>query len=315
MKCVFLDTTSLDDLDLNAIASKFSAFVTYSSTTSDQVAARIEGFDVVITNKVVLSRDVILGASALKLICVVATGVNNVDLDAAKQAEVAVYNAQAYGTDAVAQHVLMLMLVMHTRFLDYQRQVKAGEWQKASQFCLLDFPILELKGRTLGLVGYGVLGQRVAQLAGAFGMKVLVAARAGSEPGEGRLALEEMLPQIDVLSLHCPLTDLTRNLIDEAAIKRLPKGSFLINAARGGIVNEEALADALIQGHLAGAATDVLTQEPPKEGNRLLDESIPNLIVTPHNAWGTREARQTIITQTAENIEAWKSASDHRRVV
>lgn len=315
MKCVFLDTTSLDDLDLTTLEAKFDQFVSYPSSQPDQVAERIAGFDVVITNKVVLSAEVILQASDLKLICVVATGVNNVDLDAAKQANISVYNSQAYGIDSVAQHVLMLMLVLHTKFVNYQQSLKQGDWHKASQFCLLDFPILELKGRRLGIIGYGALGQRVAQLAQAFGMEVLVAARAGTEPSEGRLALKDLLPRVDVLSIHCPLTEQTKNLIDKDALSLMPEGSFLVNAARGGIVNEEDLAAALRSGHLSGAATDVLTQEPPKDGNVLLDESIPNLIVTPHNAWGSRQARQTIIKQTVENIESWQQGTDLRRIV
>lgn len=315
MKCVFLDTTSLDDLDLATLEAKFDQFIAYPSTQPEQVAERIQGFDVVISNKVVLSAEVILQASHLKLICVVATGVNNVDLDAAKQANISVYNSQAYGIDSVAQHVLMLMLVLHTKFVNYQQLIKQGEWQKATQFCLLDFPILELKGRKLGIIGYGALGQRVAQLAKAFGMDVLIAARVGTEPSEGRLALNELLPKVDVLSIHCPLTEQTKNLIDSAALALMPPGSFLVNAARGGIVNEADLAAALRRGHLSGAATDVLTQEPPKDGNILLDESIPNLIVTPHNAWGSRQARQTIIRQTIENIEAWQQGIALRRVI
>lgn len=315
MRAVFLDTTSLDDLDLSAFDEKFHEFVSYPSTQPDQVVDRIDGFDVVITNKVVLSAEVIQRAVALKLICVVATGLNNIDLQAAKSAKVAVFNCQSYGTDAVAQHVLMLMLVLHTRFIEYQQAVQRGDWQVATQFCLLDLPILELKGRTLGIVGYGVLGARVAQLAEAFGMRVLIAARAGTSASEGRIDLIDLLPQIDVLTLHCPLTEQTENLIDAKALSLMPKGSFLINAARGGIVNEIALANALLNGHLAGAATDVLTQEPPREGNILLDSAIPNLIVTPHNAWGTRQARQTIIRQTLENVDAWIAKQDNRRVV
>ncbi len=315
MKCVFLDTTSLDDLDLRPLETQFDQFVTYPVTLPDQVQDRIAGFDVVITNKVVLSADVIAQAQDLKLICVVATGVNNVDLEAAKQSNIAVYNCQAYGTDAVAQHVIMLMLLLHTRFLSYRQDVQQGAWQHASQFCLLDYPILELKGRKLGILGYGALGQRVGQLAEAFGMQVLIASRPGAQPVEGRVPLNELLAQVDVLSLHCPLTPETQNVIDKEALACMQPGSFLVNAARGGIVNEEALADALRSGHLAGAATDVLTEEPPRHGNILLDASIPNLIVTPHNAWGSRQARQTIVQQTADNIQSWLEAKDLRRIV
>lgn len=315
MRAVFLDSTSLDDLDLSPLAAGLDEWVVYPSSTPEQVAERIDGFDIVLTNKAILTAETLNQARSLKLICVVATGLNNVDLEAARQAGIVVYNCQGYGTGSVAQHVMMLMLVLHTRFADYHRAVQQGRWQQAEQFCLLDFPILELSGRTLGIVGYGELGARVAELARAFGMRVLIAARPGSDVPSGRIALEEMLPQVDVLSLHCPLTEQTRNLIDASALSLMPKGSFLVNAARGGIVNEAALVDALRSGHLAGAATDVLTQEPPRDGNPLLDPSVPNLLVTPHNAWGSRQAREAIIAQTAENIAAWKQGRSLRRVV
>lgn len=315
MKAVFLDTQSLDDLDLAPIAHCVDELVCYPNTPPEQVAERIAGFELVITNKVVLDAALIRSAKALKLICVVATGVNNIDLDAASARDVAVCNAQGYGVNAVAQHVLGLMLALHTRLLDYDRAVKNGDWNRSSQFCLLDFPILELNGRTLGLIGYGALGQEVARLARCFGMQVLVAARPGShEIPDDRTAFEELLEKADVVSLHCPLTEQTRNLIDAQALVRMKPGSFLINAARGGIVNEEALKDALYSGHLGGAATDVLSEEPPRSGNVLLNPDIPNLIVTPHSAWGSVQARTTIINQTAENIRTFLQGSPVRQV-
>ena len=314
MRAVFLDSLSLDDLDLTPLEAGLSELVVYPGSLPEQVAERIQGFDIVITNKALLPADVIQASPDLKLICVVATGVNNVDVTAASAAGIPVYNCQGYGTGSVAQHVLMLMLVMHTRFVDYKAAVEQGRWNQSSQFCLLDYPILELRGRTLGIVGYGVLGAEVKRLAEAFGMKVLIAARPGTESSAGRIPLTELLPEVDVLSLHCPLTDETRNLIGADALALMPQGSYLVNAARGGIVNETALADALRSGHLAGAATDVLTQEPPKDGNLLFDTDIPNLLITPHCAWGSRQARETIIRQTCENIQAWLVDSRQRRV-
>ncbi|KGK42710.1 glycerate dehydrogenase [Nitrincola sp. A-D6] len=314
MRAVFLDSLSLDDLDLTPLEAGLSELVVYPGTLPEQVAKRIQGFDIVITNKVLLSAEVIQATPGLKLICVVATGVNNVDIEAATAAGIPVYNCQGYGTGSVAQHVLMLMLVMHTRFVDYKAAVEQGRWNQSSQFCLLDYPILELRGRTLGIVGYGVLGAEVKRLAEAFGMNVLIAARPGSEAKAGRVPLAELLPKIDVLSLHCPLTEETRDLIDAEALALMPQGSYLVNAARGGIVNESALADVLCSGHLAGAATDVLTQEPPKEGNLLFDTDIPNLLITPHCAWGSRQARETIIRQTCENIQDWLVDGNQRRV-
>ncbi|HLA31846.1 MAG TPA: NAD(P)-dependent oxidoreductase, partial [Pseudomonas sp.] len=178
-------------------------------------------------------------------------------------------------------------------------------WQQAQQFCLLDHPIVELHGKTLGLLGHGELGSAVAKLAEAFGMRVLLGQLPGRPPRADRLALDELLPQIDALSLHCPLNDDTRNLIDARELRLMKPSAFLINTARGGLVNEQALADALRSGHLGGAACDVLTQEPPTAGNPLLAADIPRLIITPHSAWGSREARQRIVGQLSENAQAF----------
>lgn len=315
MKAVFLDTNSLDDLDLSPIADCVEELVCYPATASEQVAERIAGFDVVITNKVVLNAERMAAADTLKLICVVATGVNNIDLEAASAKGIVVCNSQGYGVHSVAQHVLGLMLALHTRLLDYDRAVRKGDWNRTDQFCLLGFPILELNGRTLGIVGYGALGQEVARLAACFGMQVLVSARPGStDLPTGRVAFDEVLSRADVISLHCPLTEQTRNLIDAQALAQMKQGSFLINAARGGIVDEAALKAALLNGHLGGAATDVLSEEPPRNGNPLLDPGIPNLIVTPHSAWGSVQARQTIIDQTAENIRGFATGKTPRQV-
>lgn len=315
MRAVFLDTQSLDDLDLSPIADCVEELVCYPTTVPEQVAERIAGFDLVIINKVVLDASTIKAADSLKLICVVATGVNNVDLTAASARGITVCNSQGYGVNAVAQHVLGLMLALHTRLLDYDRAVKNGDWNRSSQFCLLDFPILELNGRTLGIIGYGALGQEVARLASCFGMKVLVAARPGSEQvPASRVSFDELLETADVISLHCPLTEQTRDLIDAEALAKMKPGSFVINAARGGVVNEAALKDALCSGHLGGAASDVLTEEPPRNGNLLLDAAIPNLIITPHSAWGSIQARTTIIEQTRDNIRGYQNGQPVRQV-
>lgn len=314
MKAVILDLESLEDLDLSPIKAEFDQLDVHMATAPAQVEERIAGCDVVITNKVKIDRGLISGASELKLICVVATGTNNIDLDAASDYNVRVSNCVAYGVDSVAQHVMSMILALHTNIVQYDRAVKSGDWGKASQFCMLSFPIRELAGRTLGIYGYGNLGSAVARLAEAFGMKVVIAQRPGAELRAGRVPMDELLAQADVLSLHCPLTDETKDLIDVDALAKMKPGSMLINAARGGVVNEDALADALRSGQLAGAATDVLTEEPPVNGNVLLAEDIPNLIITPHSAWGSREARQRIVDQTVENIQGFKTGSPVRTV-
>ncbi len=318
MRGVFLDRVSLDlgDLDLGALERTFAEFRTHPATAAEEVPARIAGFDVVISNKVVLGSEVLRGAGGLRHICVAATGTNNVDLQAAKQLGIAVSNCRGYGTSAVAQHTLALVLALSTRLIDYRDAVRRGEWNRADQFCLLDYPIRELAGQTLGIIGFGTLGQAVARLARAFGMHILVWARPGSrDTTTDRLSLSELLPKVDVLSIHCPLTDETRNLIGTAELQRMKPGSVLVNTARGGIVDEPALAEALRSGHLGGAATDVLLVEPPRQGNPLLDATLPNLIVTPHCAWGSREARQRLVDQLVENIQAHASGSELRRVV
>uniref|UniRef100_UPI0035174BBA D-2-hydroxyacid dehydrogenase n=1 Tax=Pontibacterium sp. TaxID=2036026 RepID=UPI0035174BBA len=266
MKAVILDLESLEDLDLSPIEAEFDQLDVHMATAPEQVAERIAGCDVVITNKVKIDRGLMSGAPDLKLICVVATGTNNIDLDAASEQNVRVCNCVAYGVDSVAQHVMSMILALHTNIVQYDRAVKSGEWGKASQFCMLSFPIRELAGRTLGIYGYGNLGSAVARLAEAFGMKVVIAQRPGAEKREGRLPMDELLAQADVLSLHCPLTEETKDLIDADALAKMKPGSMLINAARGGVVNEAALADALRSGQLAGAATAVLTEEPPGNG-------------------------------------------------
>ena len=316
MNAVFLDYASLDqnDLDFQALAAQFSQFEMYEKTQASEVTSRIQHAEVVITNKVVINAEQMQQATHLKLILISATGTNNVDLAAAKARGIVVCNCQGYGSAAVAQHTLMLMLNLATSFPQYDRAVRSGQWNKAEQFCLLDFPIVELAGKTLGILGYGELGQATAKLAEAFGMKVLVGAMPHRANDGSRVAFNELLEQVDFLSLHCPLTEQTRDLIADAEFARMKKSAFLINCARGGIVNEAALLKALQQGQIAGAATDVLTVEPPKQGNILLDAQLPNLLITPHSAWGSVDARQRIVNQMLENTQAFVQGQPIRQV-
>lgn len=316
LRAVFLDHASLDlgDLDLTPLRQQFAELELHDQTGHRDVVGRLRGAQVAISNKVTIDAAAIAELPDLKLILVSATGTNNIDLAAARARGITVCNCQGYGTPSVAQHTLMLLLNLATRFVDYREAVRQDHWQKATQFCLLDFPIVELEGKTLGLLGHGELGSAVARLAEAFGMRVLLGALPGRPPRADRLPLADLLPQVDALTLHCPLNEHTRNLIDAEQLALMKPGAFLVNTARGGLVNEHALADALRSGHLGGAATDVLTQEPPKDGNPLLAVDIPRLIVTPHNAWGSREARQRIVVQMAENLEAWLKEMPRRTV-
>ncbi|OTG64513.1 glycerate dehydrogenase [Acinetobacter sp. ANC 3903] len=316
MKAVFLDYESLDknDLDFSQLEAGFDELTLFPTTTQAQLLERVQEAEVIISNKVVVDAATMQQCPHLKLILISATGTNNIDLVQAAKQGIVVCNCQGYGTAAVAQHTLSLMLALATSLIQYDRAVKQGQWNKASQFCLLDFPIIELAGKTLGIIGYGELGQAVAKLAEAFGMKVLVGSLPNRPTDASRIPFADLLPQVDFLSLHCPLTDDTRDLIDRQAFEAMKSSAFLINCARGGIVNEVALADALRQGKIAGAATDVLTVEPPKSGNVLLADDIPNLIITPHSAWGSVDARQRIVQQMVENVEAFKAGQPIRQV-
>ena len=306
-RAVFLDHPSLDlgDLDLSPLRSLFSELLLFSDTTPDNVVERVQGASVVISNKIMLNAATLAASPDLKLILVAATGTNNVDLEAARAQGITVANCQGYGTPSVAQHTLSLLLALATRLIDYQKAVTEGQWQQAKQFCLLDFPIVELEGKTLGLFGHGELGSAVAKLAEAFGMRVLIGQIPGRPARPDRLPVDELLPQVDALTFHCPLNEHTRNFIGARELALLKPGAFVVNTARGGIIDEQALADALRSGHLGGAATDVLSVEPPRDGNPLLAAGIERLIITPHSAWGSREARQRIVAQLTQNAQAF----------
>lgn len=309
MKGVMLDAASLGSgLDFSGLQAQLDELIIWPVTTPEQVAERIQAMDVILVNKVQLNRTLLEQTKNLKLICVMATGMNNVDLAAAAELGIEVCNVQAYGTASVAQHTLMLMLVLATRLPLYQQSLVAGDWQKAPAFCLMQHPVTQLAGKNLLLVGYGELGQAVGKLAGAFGMQLLIAARPGKSD-DSRPTLDELLPQADVISFHCPLNESTRGLLNAQNLQKAKPDLLVVNAARGGIVDEQAALDALRNQQIAGLAVDVLTEEPPRHGNPLLDalqESL-NLIVTPHNAWIAPEARQKIVDLTAQNIRQYQS--------
>ncbi len=308
IKGVILDVDSLapGDLDLGNISALDIDWVYHDNSTADQVAERIAGAQVVLTNKAPINREVIEASPELRYIGVLATGTNVIDLVAAKRNNITVTNVTGYGNASVVQHTFALMLALATRLPDYNCAALDGNWSKASMFCLLNFPITELAGKTLGIVGYGSLGRGVAKLANAMEMKVKIAALPGRHLDDpDRIMLEDLLPIVDVLTLHCPLTEATENLISSSALARMKPSAILINCARGGIVDEIALAEALINGRLGGAGVDVLTEEPPRDGNPLLNPDIPNLIVTPHCAWGSRESRQQLVDMAAENLRSF----------
>lgn len=314
---VFLDRDSMDrgDIDFMAWRSSLGQWRFYDATAGHEVAERIASAHVVVTNKVRLTAAALEEAKNLRLIVVAATGTDNIDLEAARARGIVVSNVRAYATPSVVQHVFSLLLSLMTHLPNYAEAVRVGQWQRSSQFCLLDFSIQELAGRTMGIVGYGELGQAVAHMAECFGMRVLVAQRPGGAARPGRLPLHELLPRVDVLSLHVPLTLDTAGLIGARELELLPRQAILINTARGGVVDELALAEALRVGRIGGAGIDVLSQEPPVDSNPLLADDIPNLIVTPHVAWASQESRQRLADEVAKNVRAFLAGRPRNRVV
>ena len=306
-KAAFLDLASVhrDDLDLSRLISVADEWLWLDNITESELANVLCDVDVVVSNKIVLGADQLQQANHLKLICVAATGTNNIDLEAAKLTGINVCNVQAYATASVVQHVFSLLLSLTTHQREYTSDVQKGLWSKSEFFCLLDHPIRELQGKTLGIIGYGELGKAVAKVAEAFGMRVLLAKRDEQDQREGRLSLNELLPQIDVLSLHCPLTEDNLGLIGEHELALMKADAVLINTARGGLVDETALLDALQHKRLGAAALDVLEQEPPASSHALIDANLKNLIITPHVAWASVESRQRLIDEVAKNISAF----------
>ncbi len=313
---VFLDRDTVDngDMDLSVLEAQLPEWRFYGITSAAELHPRIANATVIISNKVLLDDEALAAAPHLRLICIAATGTNSVDLEAATRHGIAVCNVRGYATPSVVQHTFAVMLSLSMRLGRYRRAVMRGEWQQSPHFSMLDYPIHELAGKTLGIVGYGELGKNVAKVAEAFGMRVLISQRPGGVPLPDRLPLHELLPQVDVLSLHCPLTPETRNLIGEKELALMKPTALLINTARGGIVDEVALADTLRDHRLGGAAVDVLTTEPPRSGNPLLANDIPNLIITPHIAWASIEARQRLLEQIGLNIAAFLNGTQRNRV-
>jgi len=316
VRAVFLDfgTVSNGDLDPGPLERALPGIVIHERTAQADVPGRVAGFEAVLANKSVIDGATIRANPQLKLVALTATGVDNVDLAAARASKVAVCNLRDYCTASVAQHVFALLLALTHRLADYHALVAGSRWQQAGQFSVFPFPIRELQGRILGIVGFGTLGKAVAAIAGAFGMRVEIANRPGGTPAAGRRDLDDLLPDLDVLSLHCPLTGATRGLISHERLARMKPSAVLINTARGALVDTQALAEALEAGTIGGAGIDVLEREPPPPGHPLLDPSIPNLILTPHVAWAAREARQRSLDELATNVLAFLSGDRRNRV-
>jgi glycerate dehydrogenase len=319
MKAAFLDFATLgpDKLDLCSLQNAVPDLSLFDNTSPEQVSCRIDGVEFVFANKVRMTKQIIESADALRFIGLAATGVDNVDLAVAEQNNVAVCNIRGYCTNSVAEHVFAVLLHMTHNIGLYDKSVRAGNWQRAADFCMLDFPLRGLSTMTLGIVGYGELGKGVAKIAAAFGMRVQIARRIGQHDvaADGRVDLEQLLQDCDAISLHCPLTDATRGLIGKRELSLMKSNALLVNTARGGLVDSVALLNALQEGVIAAAAIDVLCQEPPVDGDPLLDYQGENLIITPHIAWASLAARQNAIDEMAKNVASFLQGGKRNRVV
>ena len=287
----------------------------YGTTEAHETLARIRGADIVITNKVVISAQAFAENPQLKLVAVTATGVNNVDVEAAKQNGTAVCNIRAYGNESVAEHAFMMMITLMRNLPAYQRDVAAGLWENSPFFCHLGAPMRDLNGKTLAIFGRGNIGKTLATYAQAFKMNVVFAEHKNAQSvRDGYVSFDEAIRSADVVSLNCPLTPQTANMIGEAELQQMKPGAILINCGRGGLVDEAALVAALKYGQIGGAGFDVLTQEPPRDGNPLLKARLPNLIVTPHIAWASQEASNRLFDILLDNINRFVAGNPQNLV-
>ena len=285
------------------------------TTEAHETLERIRGADIVITNKVVISAQAFAENPQLKLVAVTATGVNNVDVEAAKQNDTAVCNIRAYGNESVAEHAFMMMITLMRNLPAYQRDVAAGLWENSPFFCHLGAPIRDLNGKTLAIFGRGNIGKTLATYAQAFKMNVVFAEHKHAQSvRDGYVSFDEAIRSADVVSLNCPLTPQTANMIGEAELQQMKPGAILINCGRGGLVDEAALVAALKYGQIGGAGFDVLTQEPPRDGNPLLKARLPNLIVTPHIAWASQEAANRLFDILLDNINRFVAGNPQNLV-
>ena len=308
LRAVFLDKASLypGDLDFTALED-LAEWQWFDKANPGDIAHSLQQAEVIVSNKVVLDRALIGRCDDLKLICVAATGYNNIDIEASKERGIKVCNARAYATASVVQHVFSLLLSLNRKLSSYQRAAIDGHWSQSDFFCYFGEPISELAGKTLGIIGYGELGKHVAKVAEGFGMDVIIARRNDADKREGRVALERLFREADVISLHCPLTSDNYHMISANELSMMKSTAILINTARGGLIDEPALLEALKNNEIAAAGLDVLEHEPPTMGDALVNYHADNLIITPHIAWASREARQRLVNEITMNIRAFQA--------
>jgi len=297
-------------LERNTIAANFRRpnfdheWIEFGESFQDQVVERLRGATIAISNKLALREPEVSQLPELKLIAIAATGADNIDLEYCRAHNVAVSNTRGYAVNSVPEHVLMMILALRRNLLAYRADVQNGLWQQSKQFCLLTHELHDINGSTLGIIGYGSIGKAMTRLGESLGMRVLISEhKDAAETRVGRISFEDVLTQSDVISLHCPLTAETRDMFRRAEFEMMKSGSLLINTARGALVDDAALIEALENGSIAGAGYDALREEPPRKGSPLLDLNLPNFIVTPHVAWASNEAVQALADQVIDNIE------------
>ena len=313
MRGVILDADSVGkDVDLSPITELLDDWQIYEYTLPSETSSRIADAQIVLSNKIPLNESN-LKQSKVQFISVMATGTNNVDLNFTKKQGITVSNAVAYATPSVVQHTITLILALSTNLPAYLGDVRRGAWQNSNVFCLLQHPIQEVSGKKLGIIGFGELGRAVAEASKGLGLDVIVSERPGEANRPGRREFNDVIAHADYLSLHCPLTDDNYHMIGPTVLSKMKPSAFLINTARGGLVDSSALLAALKSGEIAGAAVDVLDIEPPKNDESLIT-NFDNLLVTPHNAWGAVESRNRLIEQMKENIEAYLANQPKRQV-
>lgn len=310
MNIVYLDGYTLNPGDLSwEPLEKLGKFTCYDRTKPADIVARAADADIVLTNKVMLSKEILAQLPALKYIGVTATGYNNVDLDAARAQGITATNVRGYSTSAVAQHTFALLLALTNHVELHSESVRRGDWTNATDWCYWRTPLVEIADKTIGLIGLGDIGTRVAAIARAYGMRVLAHRRSDTPAGEGveLVNLDTLFRESDVVSLHCPLTDETSGIINQDSLAKMKTSAYLINTGRGGLLMEQDLADALNAEQLAGAAVDVLSTEPPRADNPLL--TAHNCLITPHVAWAFYESRVRLMKLAAENIAAFQDGA------
>ncbi|MDP4144773.1 MAG: D-2-hydroxyacid dehydrogenase [Bacillota bacterium] len=315
-KICILDAVTLGDIDLTGL-NKFGQVTIHKTTKPEDVEIRIKDQDIILTNKVVLNEGNLNGADNLKLICVMATGTNNIDLAYASKKNIAVTNVAGYSTESVVQHTFALLFYLLEKLSYYDNYVKNGKYSKSEIFTHLEKPYNEVKGKVWGIIGLGAIGKAVALIARAFGCKVIYYSTSGNNSSSEfeRVDLEELLTKSDIVSIHAPLNAVTKNLIDYKRITRMKKNAILLNLGRGGIVNEQDLARALNEERIAGAGLDVLEKEPIDENNELMHiKDSGRLIITPHIAWASVEARERLVGEIILNIEAFLNGEKRNRV-